>query len=72
MSRFSNLIHRYRHTLIIVSILLPLSIAVLQSVRLHYLEQRHHGMLKDFSMKQLRMQIHNSELAQKAAACKAD
>ncbi|MCI4568451.1 hypothetical protein [Lysobacter sp. CFH 32150] len=72
MTRFNGLIHRYRHTLVIVSILLPLAVAVLQSTRLHYLEQRHHRMLQDFSTKQLRMQMQNAELIQQAATCKAE
>lgn len=72
MTRFNDLIHRYRHTLVIVSILLPLAATVLQSTRLRYLEQRHHRMLHDFSATQLRMQMRNAELMQQAAACKTD
>ena len=72
MTHFSQLFHRYRHTLVIVSILLPLAVAVVQSTRLHYLEARHHRMLSDFSTGQMRLQMQNAELAQQAAACKAD
>jgi hypothetical protein len=72
MTRFKDLFHRYRHTLVIVSILLPATMAGLQTMRLHYLEARHQRMLQDFSLKQLRMQMNNAELVQQAAACKAD
>lgn len=72
MTRFKDLLHRYRHTLVIVSILLPMAVAALQTTRLHYLEERHHRMLKDFSLQKLRMQMNNAELAQRASACKTD
>jgi len=72
MARFNDLLHRYRHTLVIMSILLPMGVAVLQTTRLHYLEERHHRMLKDFTAEQLRMRMHNAELVQRASACKTD
>jgi hypothetical protein len=72
MTRFNALLHRYRHTLVVVSILLPMAVAALQTARLQYLEDRHHRMLMDFSANQLRMQMDNADLARRASACRTD
>ena len=70
MTRLASLLRRYRTTLFLVALALLGTIAVAQTVRLRYLEQRHAAMFSEFGKAQLDFQARMGELAQEAARCR--
>ena len=66
MTAIAALLRRYSVTLFLVAIVVLATTTVTQTVRLRYLEQRHHQMLRDFGQARVEMQARISELA---AAC---
>ena len=66
MPAVAALLRRYNVTLFLVFIVILATTTVAQTVRLRYLEQRHHQMLRDFAQSRLEMQFRINELA---AAC---
>lgn len=68
MTAIAALLRRYSVTLFLVAIVVLATTTVTQTVRLRYLEQRHHQMLRDFGQTRLEMQVRINELA---AACPA-
>lgn len=71
MTRVARLLHRYRTFLFLVALALVGSVAVAQTLRLRYLEQRHEAMFRDFGKAQLDFQARMGELAQEAGRCRA-
>ena len=71
MSRLAQLLRRYRTTLFLVALALVGSVAVAQTVRLRYLEQRHAKMFSEFGKAQLEFQARAGELARDAERCRA-
>jgi len=69
MPRFAALLRRYSTLLFLVSLSLLAAIAVAQTVRLRYLEERHARMFEEFGKAQLDFQFKAGELQQKLAAC---
>ena len=70
MPRIAELLRRYRTTLFLVALALVGSVAVAQTVRLRYLEQRHAQMFKDFGKAQMDFQARMGELSREAALCR--
>jgi len=70
MSRIANLLRRYRTTLFLVALALVGSIAVAQTVRLRYLEQRHATMFNEFGKARMDLQARMGELSREAARCR--
>lgn len=70
MTRLASLLHRYRTTLFLVALALVGTIAVAQTVRLRYLEQRHQAMFSEFGKARMDLQARMGELAQDAARCR--
>ena len=66
MPAIAALLRRYNVTLLLVFIVILATTTVAQTVRLRYLEQRHHQMLRDFGQSRLEMQVRINELT---AAC---
>ena len=66
MTSVAALLRRYSVTLFLVGIAILATTTVAQTLRLRYLEQRHHGMLRDFGKARMEMQQRINELA---AAC---
>lgn len=66
MPAIAALLRRYNVTLLLVFIVILATTTVAQTVRLRYLEQRHHQMLRDFGQARLEMQVRINELT---AAC---
>lgn len=56
MKPISALLRRYSVTLFLVGIAILATTTVAQTVRLRYLEQRHHQMLHDFGKARIEMQ----------------
>ena len=71
MSRIASLLRRYSTTLFLVALALVGSIAVAQTVRLRYLEQRHATMFSEFGKARMDLQANMGELAREAARCRA-
>lgn len=67
MKPIAALLRRYSVTLFLVAIALLASATILQSVRLRYLEQRHHQMLHDFGKGQIEMQSRFNQLTKGCA-----
>ena len=63
MKPISALLRRYSVTLFLVGIAILATTTVAQTVRLRYLEQRHHQMLREFGKAQSQMQTRINELA---------
>ena len=70
MPRIADLLRRYRTTLFLVALALVGSIAVAQTVRLRYLEQRHAKMFEEFGKAQIDFQAQLGELSAEAARCR--
>ena len=66
MTSIAALLRRYSVTLFLAGIAILATTTVAQTVRLRYLEQRHHQMLRDFGKARVEMQTRINELA---AAC---
>lgn len=71
MPRPADLLRRYRTTLFLVALALVGSIAVAQTVRLRYLEQRHARMFSEFGKAQMDFQARMGELSEEAARCRS-
>ena len=69
MPRFVALLRRYRTLLFLVCISLLAAIAVAQTMRLRYLEERHARMFEEFGKAQLDFQFKAGELQSKLVAC---
>jgi hypothetical protein len=69
MPRFAALLRRYSTLLFLVCISLLAAIAVAQTMRLHYLEERHARMFEEFGKAQLDFQFKAGELQSKLVAC---
>ena len=63
MKPTAALLRRYSVTLFLVGIAILATTTVAQTVRLRYLEQRHHEMLRDFGKQRIQMQSKVNELA---------
>ena len=63
MKPIAALLRRYSVTLFLVGIAILATTTIAQTVRLRYLEQRHHEMLRDFGKARLEMQNKINELA---------
>ena len=63
MKPTAALLRRYSVTLFLVGIAILATTTVAQTVRLRYLEQRHHEMLRDFGKQRIEMQSKINELA---------
>ena len=63
MKPTAALLRRYSVTLFLVGIAILATTTVAQTVRLRYLEQRHHEMLRDFGKQRIEMQSKVNELA---------
>ena len=63
MKPTAALLRRYSVTLFLVGIAILATTTVAQTVRLRYLEQRHHEMLRDFGKHRIEMQSKINELA---------
>ena len=70
MTRLASLLRRYRTTLFLVALALVGTIAVAQTVRLRYLEQRHATMFSEFGKARMDFQARMGELSQEAARCR--
>ncbi len=70
MSRLARLLRRYHTTLFLVALALVGSIAVSQTVRLRFLEQRHSAVFSEFAKAQMEFQTRMNELSQEAARCR--
>lgn len=70
MPRIADLLRRYRTTLFLVALALVGSVAVAQTVRLRYLEQRHAEMFNEFGKAQMDFQARMGELSLEAARCR--
>ena len=68
MKPISTLLRRYSATLFLASIAVLATTTIAQTVRLRYLEQRHHEMLRDFGKARFEMQRRVNELAAGCAA----
>ena len=71
MPRIAELLRRYRTTLFLVALALVGSLAVVQTVRLRYLEQRHAKMFSEFGKAQVDVQTRMDELSREAARCRS-
>jgi hypothetical protein len=71
MPRFAALLRRYSTLLFLTCISLLAAIAIVQTVRLRYLEQRHAQTFSTFGKAQLDFQFKAGELQQRLAACEA-
>jgi hypothetical protein len=71
MPRLAALLRRYSTLLFLICISLLAAAAIVQTVRLRYLEQRHAEMFAVFGKAQLDFQFKAGELQQKLAACEA-
>ena len=63
MKPTAALLRRYSVTLFLLGIAILATTTVAQTVRLRYLEQRHHEMLRDFGKQRIEMQSKVNELA---------
>jgi hypothetical protein len=63
MKPISALLRRYSVTLFLAGIAVLATTTIAQTVRLRYLEQRHHQMLSDFGKTRFEMQNRINELA---------
>ena len=63
MKPTAALLRRYSVTLFLVGIAILATTTAAQTVRLRYLEQRHHEMLRDFGKQRIEMQGKVNELA---------
>jgi len=70
MARIPALLRRYSTTLLLVAVALLGAVAATQSVRLHYLEQRHQAMFEDFGKSLLDFKARSGELAVDLARCR--
>lgn len=70
MPRIADLLRRYRTTLFLVALALVGSIAVAQTVRLRYLEQRHAQMFSEFGEARMDFQVRMDALSREAARCR--
>ena len=70
MPRTADLLRRYRTTLFLVALAVVGSVAVVQTVRLRYLEQRHAKMFEEFGKAQIDFQARIGELSREAARCR--
>ena len=68
MKPVAALLRRYSITLFLAGIAILATTTIAQTVRLRYLEQRHHQMLRDFGKARLEMQTRIYELAAGCAA----
>ena len=71
MRRIAALLRRYSTLLLLVCICLLAAAAVVQSLRLRYLEDRHMQMFSDFGKTQLAIQFRAGELQQQLRACRS-
>lgn len=62
-SRTATLLRRYATTLLLIGLAIVSTVAVAQSVRLRYLEQRHQQMFRDFGTARMELQARLGELA---------
>lgn len=72
MTTIAALLRRYSVTLFLAGIAILATTTIAQTVRLRYLEQRHHLMLSDFGKARVEMQTQINELAAGCAAPAAD
>ena len=63
MKPIAALLSRYSVTLFLAGIAILATTTIAQTVRLRYLEQRHHQMLRDFGKARMEMQNRINELA---------
>ena len=63
MKPVAALLRRYSITLFLAGIAILATTTIAQTVRLSYLEQRHHQMLRDFGKARMEMQNRINELA---------
>lgn len=70
MPRIAALLRRYSTTLFLLAIALLGALAASQSVRLHYLEQRHQAMFSDFGKARSELNTRAAELAAELARCR--
>ena len=70
MPRFA-LLRRYSTLLFLVCISLLAAVAIAQTLRLRYLEERHARMFEEFGKAQLDFQFNADELQSRLAACEA-
>lgn len=71
MASLPALLRRHATLLFVVCIAVLAALAALQTVRLHYLEQRHAEMFSRFGKAQLDFQFKAGELQRKLDACQA-
>jgi len=67
--RIADLLRRYRTLLFLIALSVTTAVAALQTVRLHYLEQRHVLLTSDFGRNLFDLQTRLGEAAAKAARC---
>lgn len=70
MNRTVPLLRRYGTTLLLICIAIAATVAVAQTIRLRYLEERHQQMVRDFGKARVDMQITISDLAARCPAAK--
>lgn len=70
MPRLADLLRRYRTTLFLLALALAGGVAVAQTLRLRYLEQRHAEMFNEFGKAQVDFQVRMGELSREAARCR--
>jgi len=68
MHRTAALLRRYGTTLMLVCIAILATIAVAQTIRLRYLEDRHTRMFSEFGKARMDLQVRIGELAQRCPA----
>ena len=71
MARFAALLRRYSTTLFLVALALVGSIAVAQTVRLRWLEERHAAVFEEFGQAQMDFRARMGELSREAERCRA-
>lgn len=63
MRSAASLLRRYHTTLLLVCIAILATVAVAQTVRLRYLEQRHQQMFSEFGKARMDLQVRITELS---------
>lgn len=71
MPRFAALLRRHRTLLFLVCISLLAAAAVVQTVRLRYLEERHARMFNEFGQAEMEFRFQAGALQRKLNACEA-
>jgi hypothetical protein len=71
MPRLAALLRRYSTLLFLICLSLLAAAAIVQTVRLRYLEERHARMFEEFGKAQLDFQFKTGDLQHQLAACAA-